>query len=253
MDLPPELLDEIISHIPSHDKKSFRNCSLVAKSWIYPSRRRLFEFVDIWEDAHLKSWLGTIPPTNIEVLQHVRSLLCNCQLAERPDSPCGFDYHLRHYSPSLRQLERLTIILGRLTSPTHIGMPSAFQYTLSYLCLWGCRVTVSTLATIVNYFPSLTHLDLVSLSHETDDQPIPPFSRPLRHLTITESLNTGSLNLLDQLMDQRPQCDEVTVGVLLASSPSLAQRVVDGVDTRIKRLNLASDLSGVLNVAETLW
>ena len=252
MDLPPELLDEIVSHIATDDKESLRSCSLVAKSWVYPSRRRIFEIVDTWKDAHLKSWLGAISPTNVEVLQHVRSLRCNCQIAKPLSSSHRPADLIRDYSPSFRRLERLTLIQGRFTSITQIGTPSAFQHTLSYLCLWCCSVTGSMITTVVNYFPKLAHLDLINLYHEADDQPIPPFSRPLRKLSIAEFPNRNSLKLLDRLMQLRPQCDEVTVEMLLSSSPSLAQRVIHGVGASIKRLNLASNLSGALHIPKTL-
>jgi len=42
MNLPQELLDEILSYLPPDDregKRPLRNYSLVAKSWVNPSRR----------------------------------------------------------------------------------------------------------------------------------------------------------------------------------------------------------------------
>ena len=244
MDLPPELIDEIISHIPPHDVKSLRNCSLVAKTWVFPSQRRIFEIVKIDKRVHLKSWLGSISPENIEVLQHVRTLHYNYQVAkENLNLPNGSDI-IRRYLPSFCKLGRLTLVLGHFTSPTQIGAFSAFQQTLSYLCLWSCSVTISTLATFVNCFPNLAHLDLTSLSSKPDDQPAPSFSRPLRKLSIAEFITGDSLDLLDQLMELRPRSDEVSVNVGLSSSPSVTQRIVDGMGASIKRMNLKSNLLG---------
>jgi len=42
MSLPRELIGEILSHLPSDDKRLFRNRSLVAKSWIDSSRAHIF-------------------------------------------------------------------------------------------------------------------------------------------------------------------------------------------------------------------
>ena len=191
MNLPQELLDEIISQIPLGDENSLRNCSLVAKSWIYPSRRRIFEVIDIWRNADLKLWMDVIQPTNIGILQHVRSIRCL-----PPDSPRPSAF-LRDYSPSFRQLERLTFFSGFLPSLTQIGTCSAFQHTLSYLRLWLCTVTASAVVTLVNYFPNFAHLDLVELYYRVDTQPSPPFSRPLKKLSITKITN---LTLVDQLL-----------------------------------------------------
>jgi len=76
MDLPQELIDEIIDHVLSDGEESLRNCSLAARSWIHPSQRRIFESVTTLGAARLKLWLNTISPTNVKILQHVRSLSC---------------------------------------------------------------------------------------------------------------------------------------------------------------------------------
>ena len=51
-DLPQELLDEIVAHLPSDDVKTLRACSLVAKSWVYPAQRLLFFFVELHARDH---------------------------------------------------------------------------------------------------------------------------------------------------------------------------------------------------------
>ena len=248
MDLPPELLDEVINHISPTDKRSLLNCSLVAKSWVYPSQKRIFKAVDIWRNPHLKSWLGAISPTNVRVLQHVRSI--RCQIAK----PLNLSHPpvdlLCDYSPSFRQLERLTLHSGLLPSLNQIGTYSAFQHTLSYLCLWHCSATSSRIVILVNYFPNLAHLELGDLSHMVDGQPAPPFSRLLRKLTIAEFCTKDSLDLLDQLMGLHPQCDEVSIDMFWDSCPSLAQHVIDGVEASVKRLNLESRLEGVFSILE---
>jgi len=252
MDLPPELLDEIVGHIPPGDKRSLRNCSLVAKSWVYPSRRHLFH--TLWMETYSESWLRSISQTNAEVLQHVRSL--TCRTPQAPNSPrittdpMNF---LHNYSPSLRQLERLTLTVGSLGSLAQIGTPSAFKHTLSYLCLWMCTIKVSTIVTLVNYYPNLAHLELNGPTHdEADDQPIPPLSRPLQKLTATDLRNDSYLGLVDQLMRQRPQCDEVTIKAYSLMSNSLPQRIIDGVEASIKRLNLTVRLLGMRTISKVL-
>lgn len=246
MELPPELLDDIISYIPPDDYQSLQNCSLVAKPWVYPSRRRIFKTVNLRRVTRQELWLATISPTNVEVLQHVRSLIC--RIADAPDSPRPSADPLRDYLPSFDHLERLTFFSGFLPSLTQIGTYSAFQHTLSCISLQYCRATASALVALVDYFPNLTHLDLSKISLWVDDQPALPFSRPLQKLTIADLYSDGGLVLLDQLMGLRPQCDEVSIGMYGTSCPSLAQRVIKGVNASVKRLNLKSDLAGESSV-----
>lgn len=243
MDLPQELIDEIINILPD-TKIHLRNCSLVAKSWIYPSRRRLFETVDVVEAMHLKLWLDAISPTNVEVLQHVRSL--TYQIAEPLDSAHEPVDPLRDYYPSFRQLESLGLYSGRLPSLTQIGTSPAFQHTVLHLSLQGCSVTARGLVTLVNYLHNLAHLELIGLCHRVDGQPAPPFSRPLQKLSVTEFYTNDSLDLIDQLVGLHPRCDEVTTDMFQWSSyPSLAQRVIGSVGASVKRLNLDSGVSNV--------
>ena len=242
--LPPELLGEIIDHLPPHRERSFRNCSLVAKSWTYPAQRRLFQYVNIWEDHRLRSWLDTISPTNAELLHHIRRL--HCRIPDVPGSLYGsggtVDF-FRDYPPSFCQLECLVLFSGCLMRLTQIWTPSAFQNTLSLLCLCGSSVAVGALAALLNYFHNLTRLDLIALTHKADGQRVPPLSRPLQELSVTEFHGRSGEDLLDQLMALRPQCEKVTIGKFW-SCPLLAQHIINGVEASIKRLNIKT-ASGV--------
>ena len=105
--------------------------------------------------------------------------------------------------------------------------------------------------TLANYFPNLAHLNLSGLSHEVDDQPIPPFSWPLQELTVAEFTSDG-LPLLDQLMGLHPQCDKITIEWMLFSCPSLTQHLIDDVESSIKHLDLKCELMGVSNISKIL-
>jgi len=246
MDLPQELIDEIISHIPPGDWESLRNCSLVAKSWVHPTRRHVFKDVDISATGLLKLWSNKIPPMNIGILRHVRSL--QYQITKPFDSPHLSPDFLHDYLPSFSQLERLTLFSGPLPSLTWIATSPAFRHTLSYLQLQGCNVTANALVTFVNYFPNLAHLELIDVD-QVDTQPAPPFSRPLKKLSVIEFTDLG---LIYQLMALRPQCDEVNIDMWWASCPLLAQHVIDGVGAGVKRLNIECRLEGVSNVSKSL-
>ena len=244
MDLPSELLEEIINYVPG-GKIYVRNCSLVAKSWVYPSRRRLFNTVFVWGYRDLKLWLGTISPTNVGVLQHIHSL--HCKFPHPPCSPRPPVDLLRDYWPSFRQLEHLTLITGFLPSLPLIGTFSAFKNTLLRLSLRYCSVTTSGLVTLVNYFPNLAHLDLSNTSCWVDGQPTPPLSRLLQKLTITGYSTGDGRGLLDQVMGLGPHSEDVTICMYQHSNPSLAQRIIDGVGTSVKYLYLESYPTGVCN------
>ena len=245
MDLPQELIGEITNHRLPDDETSLRSCSLVAKPWIYPSRRRLFEIVDVTRTERLGSWLDTIPATNVGVLRHVRSLYYG--IPEGLKNHHGYIDPLHEYLPSFHQLGRLILLGGRSPPLSQIGTYAAFQRTLSYLRLWCCRVTASALVTLVNYFPNLTHLDLDLVSHTVDGHLIPPFSRPLCKLSIAEIPAFG-LGLIGQLMELRPQCDDVTISLHSLKCPSLVHRVIDVVGANVKRLSLEWSPEGVWNI-----
>ena len=205
--------------------------------------------MDIVGDRRLKLWRSKISPTNVELLQHVRSL--NYQIAGADGSRHRFDYLIRDYSPAFRRLRKLTLVAGCLASFNQIGTPAAFQHTLSYVGLRCCSVTTSALVNLVNYFPNLAHLYLNEVSHEVDDQPIPPFSRLLQKLSIREFDSSG-LGLIEQLMALRPQCDDVGVSLYLSSCPSLVHRVIDGVGVSVKRLSLEWWPTGVSDFPKSL-
>lgn len=182
MNLPLELLDEILSYLPSDDKqgkRSLRNCSLVAKSWVNPSQRRLFETVEIWE-RNLWSWLINISPENEGLLQHVRSLSYTRVRQRYSLEP---EYTIRAfggYLQSFQQLRHLSLSSIRIPSAisNQIKVFSAFQHTLSRLSFEDCSITISALATLIGYFPSLDHLDLIDPLYNTHGPPAVPISRP---------------------------------------------------------------------------
>ena len=249
IDLPQELLAKIIGHLSPH-APSLRNCSLVAKSWLYPSQSHLFHSVNVQGLYALRSWQTIISPANTELLQHVRSLHCTITyLSNSPLSRANCVEFLTEYSPSLRQLKRLSLALGHISSLNQLGTPSAFQHTLAGLSLVDCDVTINILATLVNYFYNLVDLHLCGLNYVVNDQPSPPLSRPLRKLTVANFYYRCDLTLIDQLSGLQPQCDEVTIWSFLPS-PSLAQRVINGVEASVRYLHLGKDLKGAYSARD---
>ena len=209
--LPQELIDEIFSYLPPSDPQTIRNLSLVAKSWVHCSQKRLFHTVSISQSTY-NSWVDSISPANLELLHHVRSLTYTIDPTAwvpgyRIDS-------LGDYLPSFRNLESL--VLSSMDLPPAITQQvenfSAFRHTLSSLSLWSCYVSSGALITLVNYFPNLTDLQLRAPKHKTDYMPFPPLSRPLRGRLSVQTFRRHDLPVLDRLSDLPPDLDELVVG-----------------------------------------
>ena len=186
MSFPQELVDEILSYLSSDDKQdqqSLRNCSLVAKSWINPSRRHLFKTILIRERDR-QSWLDRISPSNIELLRHVRSFcFYGSDLWDR-DPPSKFTdiEDLYVYFPSFRRLHTIDLCEAHISSdfPEQVEMFSPYQQVLSSLILAAVSLPWRSFVALIDYFPNLRNLELQSLSFEDDNVNTPPLSRPLR-------------------------------------------------------------------------
>ena len=244
MSFPQELVDEILSHLPVHDKQnhSLRNCSLVAKSWIDPSRRRLFETVLIGE-RNRRSWLDKISPSNIELLRHVRSL---CLVGSDPwgrDSPKYTDIEdLYVYFPSFCQLHTIELTETHIPPniPERIEMFFPCQHVLSSLILATVFLPWRSFIALIDYFPNLRDLELSSLSFEDDNINSPPLSRPLRgklhfYLFKEESL----IALSNWLAGLEVEYEELVVGVGYVSG-TYSQRIVAACQKTLKRLKFES-------------
>jgi hypothetical protein len=237
MKLPPELLDEILGHLPSGDVRSLRSCSLVTKSWIFPSQKRLFESVGI-RPGNLQSWLDNISPTNVELLGHVRML----SYTGYPWETIGpVHLTLRDYFPSFRQLRRLTLCFTRTSSfPQQTELFSAFQHTLSEICLWDCSITRSAFVALINYFPNLTCLHLRSLDSRQDDEPIGPLSRPMFKKLHATPWTMATMDLPDELSKLGLRFEEVVISSAVPSANWLdfVKGVIDAFGASAKHLRI---------------
>ena len=247
MGLPQELIDEILSYLSlddEHGKQSLRSCSLVAKSWINPSRRHLFETVAILElTGTLQSWLDSIPPANDDLLQHVRSL--SLMFTTRPIDlrPVRHVDVLQDYFPFLHQLRHLSLSSAHLLSdiPQRVDLFSAFRHTLSQLSLGRCEVATSALGALIDYFPNLNRLNLSRITRGLDDEPVSPVSRPLVERLYTSGLY-GTMGFLDQLSGLGLVFEEIVLDE--RASAHLVERVADAVGMSVKHLRLLQPLRG---------
>ena len=241
MNLPLELVDEIVSHLPSDDKQSLRNCSLVAKSWIHPSQRLLFEKVEI-DQRNLQSWVDNISPTNTVLLGQIRQFSYKeYPKAETEPAHCT----LRDYFPSFRQLRHLTLLFASF-QPHHTKLFSTFQHSLSTISLSGCSITKNAFVTLINYFPNLAHLHLRGLSCHEKDEPSLPLSRLLFKSLYVTVWRADSLFLLDELSRSGLRFEEVIVSGMIPkpSWPEFTRRVVGIFGAHVKYLRIRGSPEG---------
>ena len=253
VDLPPELLDEIVGHLLPHGQESLRSCSLVAKSWVYSSGRLLFKTVEILEQ-NLGSWLENISPTNVEILGHVYSLsygIVNTRLTPREV------IDLARRMGALRDYLSSGFVWSSTPIPSlpqRIQIFSAFQRTLTSITLENCMVTTSAVVTLIDYFPNLIWIYLYNISHGTDGERIPPLSRLLlRGLSVIDFDTLYDLDLLDELSGLGLRFEEVAIGgrVHAATWPKFAKRVVGAFGASARRLTLLGSRNGIPNLPKS--
>ena len=227
-----ELLDEILSYLSLDDKQnrqSLQNHSLVAKSWTNASRRYLFKTVEIQETT-LQSWLDIILPANNELLHYVRSLSYITATAPWRNG-WQSEHHidvLRDYLPSFHRLQHLSLSAVHipLDISRQVEMFSAFRHTFSRLSLEHCKVTIGTLATLINCFSNLNRLDLNHLLHEVDSEPTSP-PRPLIRKLHLSGFRRDDLGIFYQLSELGPVPNELVVDCRLRLPEHILSSITD--------------------------
>lgn len=237
MKFPPELVEEIIGHIPRTDKKTLQNCSLVSKSWAYSGQKRLFEIVHLSE-WNLPSWLDNISPTSTTLLGHVRQLSYDYSGKEVE----AVHHDLRDYLLSFCKLRTFSPYRAHIASHPHpTEIFSAFQHTLSTLSLWSCTVTKNGFATLISYFPNLTSLSLYYLNHSQEYEPTSPLSRSRLKTLSVDVWPEGGLVLLNELSGLGMRFDEVSIDAKLLLHPAwsgFVKCIIDVFGANAKRLRL---------------
>jgi hypothetical protein len=75
--LPAEILDHIVDHL--HDARdALKNCSLVSKSWIPRTRKRLFANIAFRSTQSLESWKETFPDPSTSPAHYAKTLFVGC-------------------------------------------------------------------------------------------------------------------------------------------------------------------------------
>ena len=164
MDLPPELLDDILIYL-RHDAQALRNCSLVAKTWTYSSQKLLYAHVSITPSTY-RRWQEIASPTSAELLRHVHSLTCRL-----------FDslYDFRDdYLKSFHCLQELNMYQVHNIDSNTVNLFPAFRNTLSSLSLFHVSLTLDAFIKLLGYFSNLKKLHLYNPTFDTEHLTAPP-------------------------------------------------------------------------------
>ena len=240
--LPQELIDEIIRYLSLFDRQSLGNCSLVAKSWIHTSQKYLFESVTA-SSGNLRPRLDGISRMKLSGL--IFHLTCDIEDLCRV-WPIELAAHDSDHSHSLQQLSHLNlpqIIL--LSFPQDIELP--FKPTLSQVTLSYCRISMSSLVALVEYFPKLESLCLKDVDClDPHEKSILSPLHPLKNLSISEGGGV-LMTVPDEFSQLGFRFDEITLDP--ASRPfvsaAFVNRVARAFGACVKFLRLPQTTSGM--------
>ena len=230
MVLPPELVDEILIHL-RRNKQALQNCSLVAKSWTYPSQKLLYSRVHITPSTY-RTWQEIASPTSAELLQHAHSLTCF-----RIDSLHGLH---EDYLKSFHHLQELNLDQVYDIKLDTVNLFQAFQNTLSSLSLSRVSLTLDAFIKLLGYFPNLRELRLTEPAFDSEHRTVPPPSTSPRgtlSLLLSSARNTDIL--LRGLCELEPEYNELHIYELGDStSTSPVHTVISACEKTLTHLQL---------------
>ena len=185
--LPPEILDEILDHIPTNrdGRQTLRACALVATWWTGPSQSRLFASVTIYESNYERWMKGVVLPGSkarllgyVRSFHHYRGLSFGTQYRmQDPQQSSG------EYFPALPNLSSLMFFNTKVEDIGEEGLHSlfsSFRETLTSLSLDTFATSFSAFVALVGYFPNLRILQLRNLAFTPSEGPVPTLFRPFQ-------------------------------------------------------------------------
>ena len=227
MALPCELVDEIVTHLRC-DERALRNCSLVARSWTYPSQKLLYARICITPETY-KTWQEIASPTSAELFHHVLSLT----FSRFQSLYALHEYHLE----SFHRLRHLALHnIGDIESNT-VDLFPAFQNTLSSLSLHRVRLTLDTFIKLLGYFPNLKQLTLHDSAFDPERWATPlPSTPPRGKLTLSALSEEDTGALLWGLRQLEPEYDELNFLEVYGNS---IHSIISTCNKTLKRLQLS--------------
>jgi hypothetical protein len=201
-----------------------------------PLRNRLFI-----GKQELQLWVDNISPSNIELLQHVRSFNFRDFVLDRQSSTYNDIEDLYVYFPSFHKLHSISLSNARISSdiPERMEMFSPCQQVLSSLTLFYVSLSWRSFIVLIDYFPNLRHLELSCLSFEDEDTRPPSLSRPLRGRLSFYWFKEAIVKAFSNWLSTVPgvEYDELVVGVGYGSAPYF-QQIIIACGKSLKRLEL---------------
>ena len=229
MILPPELVDEILAHL-QQDNQALQNCSLVAKSWTYPSQKLLYTRVNV-TPSNYGTWQEIASPTSANLLRHVHSLTCG-------QFQSFHDIH-EDYLKSFHRLQRLSLHKSGNIESNIVDLFSAFRSTLSSLSLSDLPLTLDAFTNLLGYFPNLRDLRLTDLTFGAEHRTTLPPSTPLRgalSLFMCSTTNNTDL-LLRGLCEFKLEYDELEIFAVYGN-PSHVRSLISACEKTLTHLIL---------------
>lgn len=152
--VPQELIDEILDHLEK-DTATLQSCSLVAKPWIYPSRRHLFRTLFLTA-SDITKWNKTFPNPEESPAGHVRDLSF-CFIL--PDVPINFADRMPHFY----NVQQLTFIGRVATDPSFISALGSLPPSIRSVDITFSKVLTTHIVSVIQQLPNLDNLSLMSV------------------------------------------------------------------------------------------
>lgn len=236
--LPQELIDEILDHL-AKDVTTLRLCSLVKKSWIYPSRRHLFNTLFL-TPINVVKWNKTFPNPQDSPAGHVRDLTFRFLQHNVP-------IHFADRIPYFHNVQQLTLI-GRLaTDPSFISALGQLPPTTRSVDITFSKVLTAHIISVIHQLP---HLDNLSLMSEEWGGAIPPGTGNLVQSRLSGKLRlhrkSARCDLLDMLMEvpTGPQFAEVEIRDASMNCLPAALKLVRACRSTLTKLHFSTLVQG---------
>lgn len=151
--IPQELVHEILDHL-AKETATLRSCSLVAKSWIYPSRSHLFNTLLLTATDVVK-WNKAFPNPEDSPAMHVKDLSF-CYI--HPDVPIDFAGRM----PDFSNVQKLTLIGRVATDPAFVFALGQLPPSTRSLDITFTKVLTTHIISVIQQLPNLDNLSLMS-------------------------------------------------------------------------------------------
>ena len=247
--LPLDILYEILDCM---DRRTLKNCSLVAKSWTEPCQLRIFgsggvSFGVCVGSGRLRSLQGNISQKLVELLPRAHRLTCD-GLFEGPEQiePAEAS-DLRDFLSIFTRLEHFQLKSSYIPfRPCELEPFSVFKDTLSCITLSECHISKRALFAFTNYFTNLDHLHLSDPIEDSDSEEPSYSPRRLRKLTVRSGVNAPLHDLLYGL-----SFDEVVFEdhhLVPYGRPTFVNDAVGAIGASVKYLRLHGTLRRTCNL-----